>query len=50
MTRKEIIDVLSKCVRAIEFGDYTELVPGEVAAMEGAIELIEEMEDDDDGK
>lgn len=50
MTRKEIIDILAKCVRTIEFENYTETVPGEVQAMEGAIELIEDMEDEDDGK
>lgn len=50
MTKKEIIEILSKCVRVIEFEEYTELVPGEIQALEGAIELIEQMENEDDGR
>lgn len=50
MNRKEVIDILEKCVRTIQFEDYEELVPGEVMAMEKAIELLEGMEDEDDGK
>lgn len=49
MTKKEVIGILYSFIREIELGEYTKFVPREVAAMEAAIEIIQESMEGEDG-